>query len=502
MNDDLLQKLKAWRQNMVNIEKVEPFRVFTNKTLENIAEIKPSNREELMAIKGIKDRKFAKYGEKILAIINNSEGDSELFNGSPNKQPDKPLSVSAYIDLLNQQLSKCSARIKGEISSVDTRDRVIYFSLKDSNDESIINCLIWKRDYNLSGIEFEVGMEVILEGTPDVYKPTGRLSFKTSLVELVGEGALKKAYDQLKKKLAAEGLLLKERKREIPNLPQRIGIITSRQGAVLADFLGNIGHYGFKIKMIDSRVEGQSAVTDLLSAIKTIKKKSIEVLVIMRGGGSLESLQPFNNESLIREIANFPVPVIAAIGHDKDVPLVSLVADLEVSTPSIAAITLSKSWKEAIMFLERHERSIFDNYRDNIKNTHDLISQSIEIIRESGESIIKKYKDIKNNFRVSIQIFKNTLLNIKNGLEDFWSKTLFGFNGLMKKECQQLEKSESIVSAHNPERQLNLGYSIASINGKIVKSIKNATAGNNMDLMVVDGTIISQIKNINNKLIK
>jgi exodeoxyribonuclease VII large subunit len=296
--------------------------------------------------------------------------------------------------------------------------------------------------------------------------------------------------------------LLKERKREIPNLPQKIGIITSRQGAVLADFLSNIGHYGFKIKMIDSRVEGQSAVTDLLSAIKTIKKKNIEVLVIMRGGGSFESLQPFNNELLIREIANFPVPVIAAIGHDKDMPLVSLVADLEVSTPSIAAITLSKSWREAIMFLEKHERNIFDNYGNNIKDTHDLINQSIEITRESSASIIKKYKDIKNNFRVSVQIFKNTLLNIKDGLKDFWSKTLFGFSGLVKKEYQQLEKSGSIISAHNPERQLNLGYSIASINGKIVKSVEDATAGNNINLMVTDGTIISQIKNINKKLIK
>ncbi len=493
MDNNLLQKLKEWRRNTANLEGVAAFQVFANKVLENIAEVKPANKDELMAIKGIRDRKFAKYGQEILAVIS---GNGESVKPPNNtEQIEKPLSVGKYLDFLKRELGKFRARIQGEISSIDIRDRVIYFSLKDSGDESVINCLIWKSDYSLSGIKFEVGMEVILEGMPDIYKPNGRLSFKTSSVELVGEGALKKAYEQLKKKLSVEGLLLKERKRKIPDFPQKIGIITSRQGAVLADFLSNIGNHGFKIKMVDSRVEGQSAVRNLLLAVKTIKKKDVEVLVIMRGGGSFESLQAFNNELLIREIANFPVPVIAAIGHDKDLPLVSLVADLEVSTSSIAATTLSQSWKEVILFIERRERQIVDRYKENLENIDNLINKSTEVVKEYSDSVINKYKNIKNSLIVSMQNFKNSVINIKNNL-DFSKQNLFDdFRNLLLKINQNLKNSENIISANNPERHLKLGYSIARINGRIIKSVDNVSIGDSMDSLVYNGEITSEIKN-------
>jgi len=412
---------------------------------------------------------------------------------------DKIFSVSEYIDILNSELKKYRVKVIGEVGRVDIwQSGHVYFSLRDEKDKSVINSVMWRSRYGLFGIKLKEGDKIIAEGYSDIYKLTGKLSFIAETIELAGEGRLKKEYEELKKKLAGEGIFEESKKRAIPMYVQKIGIITSKQGAVLADFLSNIGSYGFKIKMIDSRVEGQSAITDLLSAVRTFREKDIEVLVIMRGGGSFESLQPFNNELLVREIADFPVPVIAAIGHEKDVPLVSLAADLEVSTPSIAAITLGKSWKEAAVFLERYERDIFDKFRDNMESAHNLLGRSIEAIRESCEFIIKRYKDIENNFRVSVQNFKNTLLNKRNNLKIYWGEILLGFSSLIKKIYQQIEKSESIIVAHNPERQLKLGYSIASVNGKIIKSIKNVAVGNNIDLMVVDGTIVSQVKNVKN----
>src|SRR3989344_6811079 len=276
-----------------------------------------------MKKKTIRGKKLSKYVEENL----------ELPVGLPDKQIEQPFSVSAYLDLLNIQLSEHEARIQGEISSVDIRERVVYFSIKDSIDGSVMSCLIWKRNYDFSGIEFEPGMEVILEGVPDIYKLSGRLSFKTSSVELVGEGALKKAYDKLKNKLNSEGLFLKERKKEIPELAGKIGLITSETGAVIHDFLTNLGRYGFNIRFMDSRVEGQPAVRELISAVDYFYDKDIDVLVIIRGGGSLESLQAFNNETLVRKISDFNKPVICGIGHEKDVPLASLVADKMVSTP-------------------------------------------------------------------------------------------------------------------------------------------------------------------------
>ena len=127
-------------------------------------------------------------------------------------------------------------------------------------------------------------------------------------------------------------------------------MITSKQGAVIHDFLNNIGKFGFDIKMIDSRVEGQGAVEDLLAAIQTFRKKDIDVLVIIRGGGSMESLMPFNNELLVREVVGFPVPVLVGIGHDKDMPLVALAADRSESTPTAVANLLNESWERALLF--------------------------------------------------------------------------------------------------------------------------------------------------------
>jgi len=425
-------------------------------------------------------------------------GQVKIMANNTDKKEDKIFSISEYIGFLNSELKKCAAKIIGEVGKVDIYPSGhVYFSLRDEKDKSVISCIIWKSQYKLFGIEIKEGVKIIATGRPDIYKQTGRLSFIAETIELAGEGILKKEYEKLKKKLGDEGIFEESKKRSIPAYPQKIGIITSKQGAVLSDFLSNIGNYGFKIKMVDSRVEGQSSITDLLSAIKIIKKKDIEVLIIMRGGGSFESLQPFNNELLVREVANFPVPVIAAIGHDKDVPLVSLAADLEVSTPSIAAITLSKSWKEAIIFLERYERNIIGGYENILQDAVSLINKSIDMVRDSKNLIIDKYKRVENKMRVSLQNFSNILNNISLRIDNLIDRSFFGLKYLILTAQQNLKHAERIISINSPERQLNLGYSIAFSDGKIIRNTEDTEIGKNIDLRVVDGTIISQVKNIN-----
>ena len=411
---------------------------------------------------------------------------------------DKIYSVSGYITILNVELRKHGAKIIGEVGKVAIYPSGhAYFSLRDEKDQSMINCIIWKARYELFGVEIKEGMKIIATGRPDIYKQTGRFSFIVETIELAGEGALKKEYEKLKKKLDDEGIFDDSKKRIIPAYPQNIGIITSEHGAVLADFLSNIGNYGFKIKMVDSRVEGQAAIADLLSAIKTIAKKDIEVLVIMRGGGSFESLQPFNNELLVREIANFPVPVIAAIGHDKDVPLVSLAADFEVSTPSIAAITLSKSWREAALLVERYKVDIITRYENSLDVAKLSIRQAIAIISEAGNSILEKYEIIKNQLRVSFQSFRNAILNVNISLMDSLDRSLSGFKSLLSRVDQKVKEAEKVITLNDPLHQLRLGYSIATSNGKIVRRTTDTKIGARVDLRVVDGLITSEVKNIN-----
>ncbi len=386
----------------------------------------------------------------------------------------KIFSVSEFITLLNIGLNKSQVKMIGEVSELKINSSGhVYFVLKDKKDGSIMNCAIWKHKYAIYGIALEEGMEIIVFGHPNIHKTYG-FSFITEAIELAGEGTLKKQYDELKKKLTAEGLFAEERKRPLPLYPQKIGLITSKKGAVLGDFLSNIGKFGFKIKMIDSRVEGQEAVADLLSAIKTFRKEDIDLLAIIRGGGSMESLMPFNNELLVREVANFPNPVIVAIGHDKDEPLIDFVADVSVSTPSIVAITISQSWNDLALFLEKQERDIFSRYQE----------------------IFDNFGTMERKIMVSFESFKNALLNTKNSLKDYLDSSLAGFKSLLSVIDQKLAEAGKAVFLNNPERQLKLGYSIARCGGKIVRSVKSVKLGDDLDIRVVDGNIVSEIKDI------
>lgn len=414
------------------------------------------------------------------------------------QKSEKIFSVSEYIELVNRGLKEFGAKIIGEVSEVKIGPTGhVYFSLKDEKDKSVINCIIWKSRYHVYGIELKEGLKIIATGYPEIYAPTGRISFLAEVIEYAGEGKLKKEYEKLKKKLTEEGLFREERKRAITAYPQKIGVITSKQGAVLADFLNNLGRFGFKVKMIDSRVEGQAAVADLLLSIKTMKKENIEVLVVMRGGGSPESMLAFNNELLIRAVANFSVPVIAAIGHHKDVPLAALAADRSVSTPSIAATVLSESWEQAVSLLGEYERDIISSYKDALENADSLIGRSLDAIRGIKDSIFDKYRETETALKFSFQKFKNALQGSEINLNNSWEKSIFGFNSLLSIIKQQLEHSEKIVYLRNPETQLKLGYSIARCGGRLIRSIRDTKIGEDVDIRVADGAIISKVENIN-----
>jgi len=414
------------------------------------------------------------------------------------QKTEKIFSVSDYIKIVNQGLKDFRAKIIGEISEVNFGPTGhVYFYLKDKKDGSIIKCIIWKSRYDIYGIELKEGIKIVAFGCPNVHSKYG-FAFIAETIEYSGEGILKKEYEKLKQKLTKEGIFEEARKRPILSYPQKIGVITSlKGGTVIADFSNNLGKFGFKVKMIDSRVDGQTAVADLLLSIRTFKKQNIETLVIMRGGGSLESMMAFNNELLVKEVVDFPVPVIAAIGHHKNVPLMALAADLSVSTPSIAATVLTESWKQAALLLEGYKRNIISSCDDVLENADSLISQSADTIQGIKDLIFNKYREIETALKISFQKFKNAFKNGKINLKNSWKKSIFGFKSLLSIINQQLEHSDKIVCLNNPERQLKLGYSIARCNGKIVRSIRNTKLGEDIDIRVVDGTILSEVKNIN-----
>jgi len=502
MDQELLRKLKEWRMIKARQENVPAFRVFVDKTLEGIAALRPKNKDELLTIKGMGERKFERYGREILEMIGGNDGPiTGLFcdasrNGETSNDKKKPYTVSGYLDLLNKELRKREARVQGEISSLDIRDNYLFFSLKDKNDESLLSCFMWMNNYKLCGVSFEEGLEIIVEGFPEVYKPNGRLSFRVSSAELVGEGALKKAYEQLKKRLEDEGLFLPERKKPIPEFVQRIGLITSETGAVIHDFLNNLGQYGYQIKFFSSRVEGQAAVKDLLSAIEYFEDKDIEVLVIIRGGGSLESLQAFNNEFLARKIADFKTPVICGIGHEKDVPLASLAADLMVSTPTAVTVVLNKPWERALDNIKIFERVIVHQYQEALEERKHRLELLTGELRQKADFIFKRFELLKQQLINKLEMIEYILRDIGKKLDGFSQSLLLRFEEVLEKANDYLFQAEKRLKMASPLRQLKLGYSIALAKGKIIKSIKQVKKGEDIELQVSDGQIKSRVSGV------
>ena len=236
-------------------------------------------------------------------------------------------------DLLKKELS--NVWVSGEISSLKKYPSgFAYLTLKDSISE--LSCI--SNHEVISNIE--VGMEVTINGSIDIYTIKGNYQFRINNVFLKGKGNLWLKYNKLKDKLSKEGLFDMKHKKKLPSLPQNIGIITSKEGSVLSDIRNIVNRRSPYVSLfvMDTKVSGQNAVASICESIKNFNElKYIDVIIIARGGGSIEDLSVFNEEKLVREIFKLNTPVISAIGHETDFTLCDFVSDLRASTPSEAA---------------------------------------------------------------------------------------------------------------------------------------------------------------------
>jgi exodeoxyribonuclease VII large subunit len=505
MFETLLRKLTIWRNETAKREGVELFRVLSNKTLEEIARTVPRNKKELTGIKGIKEAKYGKYGREILRIVaeesdiaeNETQDNSAFifFDTRPiGEEKEKIFSVGEYLDFLNGKLSAWSARIKGEISSVDERQRAVYFSIKDSKDESVMNCFIFRYQYDVLGVRLEEGMEVVVSGYPEIYKPYGRLSLRVSSIELEGEGELKKEYERLKKKLEKEGLFAESGKKKFEDLPQKIGLITSREGAAIGDFMSNIGQFGLRIRFINSSVEGRRAVFELINAIRFFSKSDIDALVIIRGGGSLESLQAFNNEALIREAKKTRMPLVCGVGHDRDISLLSLAADYSVSTPTAAARLIGGLWEKEIGKMDYFCRAIMESYGARLLYCQRCVRDASYRLDSGFREIIDSTEDRYDGFlRRTLDFIENDLYTKKNLLDNCWQGIVSRFALAEAGTRNLIDGAERTIKLNDPQRHLKMGYGIISKDGSSVRSVEEMREGDVVKIRVWDGEAKSKI---------
>ncbi|MBI5153542.1 MAG: exodeoxyribonuclease VII large subunit [Parcubacteria group bacterium] len=524
MQRELFQKLTGWRNETARRSGVERFHILQNKTIEILAETMPKTYEGLADVKGIGKKKLYEFGSEILAIVKEcapSSSETHLQEGDLNNPPsinrlppedssrtktvakeemggkEKVFTVSGFLNFLNTVLGEKDVFIQGEVSSVQVHPSGIYFTLKDKIDESILNCYIRPSTYERMGVQIEEGLEVKVSGIPNVYKPKGRLSFLVYSLELAGEGSLKKAYEMLKKKLESEGLF--ERKRALPEFIIRIGVITSRTGAVIDDFRRNLELLGLQLYFYDARVEGAKAVDDILGGIRWFNTHmdDLDILVIIRGGGSLEDLQAFNNEFVARAVFGSKIPTLCGIGHDRDVPIVSFVADRATSTPSIVAMTINESWKRL-----RENVPVFE--QDLVYSFEAVLSERRGYMRASVDQMLGYMSQLFLGYNYLRRELRQALLSIDVRIEEAQkrSREMMGLayaslEHVFKELSRKLLSYETYLEGVSPERNLKLGYSIIrNAKGSVVKSVEDLIVGEKIVTKLYKGEFVSKIEEI------
>lgn len=540
---DLYNQLRDLRKKLAESEDLEVFRVFTNAALEGVCAAKPKNEEELLEIKGFGEKKVKKYGRQILQIVNqesrikNQEADSGFLSenivetGMANTQESmnwnameeqggeqkQRVTVSQYVDYLNLVLQKTAdIKITGEVSGSKMYPSGFYFTLKDKVDESALSCYLPTYTYRGLGIPIEDGMEIAVEGMPRLVKRNGRFQFTVENVELVGEGALKKAYDLLKVKLEEEGLFA--RKRELPEFITSVGIITSRAGAVIHDFRNNLAKLGIQVYLKDVRVEGASSPQMVVEAVKWFNNIGVmpgldpasrnknldsgskagmttpDVIVLMRGGGSMEDLQGFNNEAVVRAVFGSKIPTIVSIGHDKDVPLAQLAADVMVSTPTAAAHAVAATWNRLFEDVPRLQSDLVYAYSHHLSEHTSRLALTTQSLLHWCGRLSQSYRRVQELLLSSADKYLAWI-----GQQNIGLMGQIGRIGQMQEAAYvrvsvAIESAAGFLEQANPERQLKLGYSIVkNKEGKVVRSKKDVTTGEKLETQVADGIIQSTV---------
>lgn len=298
--------------------------------------------------------------------------------------------------LLEKDLS--NVWIQGEISSFTAHGSGHwYFTIKDK--KSSLSCVMFKFENQNVLFSPQVGDELILNGNISIYAPSGRYQFNVKHIEVFGEGALLKAFEDLKRKLSDEGLFEQERKKDIPPNPLSIGLITSETGAVFRDVINVLKRRSpfVILTLIESQMQGKTADKEICNAIKKANQTSdLDLIILARGGGSIEDLWCFNMESVARSIAESRLPIISAIGHETDFTISDFVADLRAPTPSAAAEIISQNHSNlsnSIIRLQTDLRSLLINKIDKLKN--DLKNQT-SLLRHPGEKLRETSQRLDN----------------------------------------------------------------------------------------------------------
>lgn len=367
--------------------------------------------------------------------------------------------------------------IKGEISNFKNHfsSGHFYFTLKDN--DAAIRCVMFRAYASAVKFRPEDGMEVILTGRVSIYERDGQYQFYAEEMHNAGQGDISVQFEQIKKKLADEGLFDEENKRPIPKFPENIAVVTSNTGAAVQDIMNILSRrYPLaRVIMCPVAVQGELAVPDMVNTLERIYAlNNVDLIIIGRGGGSIEDLWAFNSEALARKIYESPIPVISAVGHETDFTICDFVADLRAPTPSAAAelaVPNSAELKNKIEKLQSNMCSLLRAKYNYCATRFDAVTASPMLKKPLDALIFDRYEHLD---KLSEKIFT-----------------------LTEKKINEREKQFSLLSSVletlSPLKVINRGYAVAEANGEIVKSIYQVKIGDSLNLRLNDGRLTCQI---------
>ena len=411
--------------------------------------------------------------------------------------------------------------IQGEVSNFfSAASGHWYFSLKDESSE--IRCAMFTNKNHHITFEPKDGDHLVLNGTLSIFEGRGQYQIIVEHIELAGEGALLKAFEELKKKLQLEGLFDDSIKRQLPAYPKNIAVVTSPDGAVIQDIINVLDRRSpfLDLTVVPTLVQGEKAAPLICDALNKVGKlKNIDVVILARGGGSIEDLWAFNNEEVARAIVNCPTPIISAVGHETDFTISDFVSDLRAPTPSIAAEIISQPYSELIETLKGYQNYISRSLISQIDLQRTQVTNLIKRIRHPGDKLreISQKLDyvetaLIQNINQEIS-FKKNGLNLKdlslqqnspqNKVKEAKVYLQNSSKDLLKALKLEIERKSKVLAeivatlqAVSPLSVLSRGYSIISTepDGKILSSSNQVEIGQTISAILSKGSIKAEIK--------
>lgn len=415
-----------------------------------------------------------------------------------------------------------SVWVQGEISNFKRAPSGhSYFTLKDDNSQ--VKCVMFKNQNRLLKFKLEDGLKVLAWGRVNVYTPRGEYQLVLETLEPVGLGSLMLALEQLKAKLTAEGLFDNSRKRPLPKRPRTVGVVTSATGAVVRDIIRIIKRRspGVNILVSPTSVQGDRAPNEIVEALeKLVISGTPDVIIIGRGGGSIEDLWGFNDENVVRAVAFCPVPIVSAVGHETDFTLSDFAADVRASTPSAAAELVApddrEMWDTISHMVARLRNGIANcmtrnaqtldeltkAFQSQIRRIHDERSRLQDLLARTKNTSLRTIASARRELetmsgRLRPEILKRSLTTSAEGLEQLIKRLDRSMKISVEDRKNRLTSLAAQLDTLSPFKVLLRGYSITfnNQNGSVIREAKYVTQGDEIRTLVSDGEIISRVLN-------